>query len=82
MEPFPSISFKCPVCKEMIVWDQPIQKSPLVYFHGIPLHAVIVFTGPSGTLKALEGCHSIEVMRNASTFANLMRKFHTPQEMD
>jgi len=69
-------SLKCPICKENISLVHPITHSPFVLLHGIPLHAVILFSNPSGLIKAVEGCQSIEIMRNASTFSNLLSQFH------
>lgn len=78
MPPNPTI--KCPICKEEILCEQPIFQSPMVNLHGSSLHAIIIFVNQSGQIKAIEGCQSIEIQRNAKTFTNLLHQFRPTSE--
>jgi hypothetical protein len=80
------VPIKCPMCGEMFrpgVEEQDVLKADHfpyrhVLLHGTPLHAVITYIDANFTIRAVEGAHSVEVARGASTLQEILRKWANP----
>ncbi|MFX1389405.1 MAG: hypothetical protein ACFE9Z_04995 [Promethearchaeota archaeon] len=77
----------CPYCKMLvkigIEYGMINKISPHIFFphihlHGDPLHALICYISPNLQVRNVSVIKSIEIARDSTTFAQLMKKWTNP----
>ncbi len=76
----------CPICGEKQIFGielgvlKKIEEFPYphIFLHGTPLHAMIVYIDANFKVRGIEGCQSIEVLRDSTTLGQIIAKWSNP----
>ena len=80
------LSVACPICKQKIRIGvelgnlQSVDHYPIshINLHGDPIHAMIVYLDYHFAIRGIEGCGSIEVLKDGKTFQQILAKWSNP----
>ena len=80
------IHTECPICKEKVNFGvelehlNKVKQFPFahIHLHGNPIHALIVYIDSSFSIRGVEGCDSIEVKKDSTTFQQILKKWSNP----